>query len=148
MKATNQRKGKGAEFLVFSELLRGDADLYLPAVDTGIDAVVRKKDGTYLEIQVKSTEADEQAGCFNAYDLDCYDEERYFIVCVDLSRQPPETWILPCGVFKEYATKPWESKKGWKSYRLDVNARDTQHGNKPRREILQEYRNAWGLLTG
>ena len=148
MKATNQRKGKGAEFLVFSELLRSDADLYLPIVDTGIDAVLRKTDGKYLEIQIKSTEEDEQAGCFNADDLDYYDEERYFIVCVDLSRKPPETWILPCGVFKEYATKPWESKRGWKSYRLDVNARDTQHGNEVRRNLLQKYLGAWELLTG
>ena len=148
MKATNQRKGKGAEFLVFSKLLRSDADLYLPIVDTGIDAVLRKADGKYLEIQIKSTEEDEQAGCFNADDLDYYDEERYFIVCVDLSRKSPETWILPCGVFKEYATKPWESKKGWKSYRLDVNARDTQHGNKLRRNLLQKYLGAWELLTG
>ena len=147
MSTEDLRKGKSAEFYVFSELLRGDADLYRPSVDIGIDAVVRKKDGTYLEIQVKSTEAEDQAGCFNADDLDCYDEERYFIVCVDLSRQPPETWILPSGVFKDYATKPWESKEGWKRYTLGIDSRDTKHGNELRRNILQEYREAWKFLT-
>ncbi len=62
---TSQQKGKQAEFLVFGELIRRGADLYLPIVDIGIDAIIKKKDGTYLQIQVKSTEADEQAGCFN-----------------------------------------------------------------------------------
>ncbi len=148
MSIEDLRKGKSAEFFVFSKLMRKGVDLYLPVIDIGVDAILRKGDGKYLEIQIKSTEEDEQAGCFNADDLDYYDEERYFIVCVDLSRKPPETWILPCGVFKEYATKPWESKKGWKSYRLDVNARDTQHGNEVRRNLLKEYLGAWELLTG
>ncbi len=148
MEKTSQQKGKLAEFLVFGKLIERGADLYLPVVDTGIDAIVRRKDGIYLEIQVKSTEAEEQAGWFNAYDLDYYDEKRFFIVCVDLSKQPPETWVLPPKVFKEYATKPWESKKGWKRYTLGIDSRDTKHGNKLRRDILQEYREAWGLLTG
>ena len=100
MKATNQRKGKGAEFLVFSKLLRRDADLYLPAVDTGIDAIIKKKDGTYLEIQVKSTEEDEQAGYFNVYDLDNHPEDKFFIICVDFNEKKskvkgrPNIWII------------------------------------------------------
>ncbi len=67
---TTQQKGERAEFLVLGELIRRGADLYLPTVDTGIDAILRLKNGTCLEIQVKSTEAREQAGWFNVYDLD------------------------------------------------------------------------------
>ena len=55
MAITSQQKGKLAEFLVFGKLIEEGADLYLPVIDTGIDAVVRQKDGTYKEIQVKST---------------------------------------------------------------------------------------------
>ena len=145
MEITTQQKGKRAEFLVFGELVRRGADLYLPIIDMGIDAVIRQKDGNYLEIQVKSTKAPGMAGWFNAYDLDYYAEKRFFIVCVDLSKQPPETWILPSAVFKKHATV-WESKKGWKRYTLGIDSRDTKHGNKLRRDILQEYREAWELL--
>lgn len=65
MKATTQQKGKRAEFLVFGELVKRGADIYLPVIDVGIDAISRLKTGTYLEIQVKSTEAENMAGYFN-----------------------------------------------------------------------------------
>jgi hypothetical protein len=142
---TSQQKGKQAEFLVFGELIKRGVDLYLPSVDTGIDAVVRKKDGRYLEIQVKATETPIMAGCFNVYDLDA--RESFFIVGVDLSRHPPETWILPSLVFIKHATV-WKSKQGYKRHTLILDYKDRKHGNKLRRDILQKYREAWDLLTG
>lgn len=148
MEITSQQKGKRAEFLVFGELIKRGADLYLPVVDIGIDAILRRGDGTYLEIQVKSTQATEQAGWFIVYDLDLYEEERFFIVCVDMSRQTPEIWILPSKIFKEYSYKPWKSKKGWVEYTLSINSRSRKHGNEPRRNILKEYYEAWHLLLG
>jgi len=48
MELTNSQKGKLAEFLVFRKLVEEGADLYLPAIDTGIDAVIKKKDGIYI----------------------------------------------------------------------------------------------------
>jgi hypothetical protein len=147
MDNTSQQKGKRAEFLVFGELLRRRVDLYLPVIDTGIDAIVRRKDGTYLEIQVKSTETPIMAGCFNVYDLDCYARKNFFIVGVDLSKQPPETWIFLSLVFVKYATV-WKSKKGFKRYTLILDYKDRKHGNKLRRDILKRYREAWELLTG
>jgi hypothetical protein len=144
---TSQQKGKQAEFLVFGELIKRGADLYLPVIDTGIDALIRKKDGTYLQIQVKATETPIMAGCFNVYDLDYYARKNFFIVGLDLSKQPPETWILPSLVFEKYATV-WKSKQGFKRYTLILDYKDRKHGNKLRRDILKKYREAWGLLTG
>ncbi|MFH1015373.1 MAG: hypothetical protein V1771_00035 [Chloroflexota bacterium] len=46
-------KGKSVELWVSSELIRRGADIYLPVIDIGIDAIIRKKDGEYLEIQIK-----------------------------------------------------------------------------------------------
>ena len=56
MTITTQHTGKRAEFLVFSELIKRNADIYIPIIDVGVDALVRQRDGTHLELQVKSTE--------------------------------------------------------------------------------------------
>ena len=146
MDETSQQKGKRAEFLAFGELVKRGADIYLPVIDTGIDAIIRKQDGTYLQIQVKSTKAPGMAGWFNVYDLDQYKGKRLFIICVDLSKEPPETWILPSEVFQKHAVV-WDTKKGWKRYTLGMDSRDTKHGNKPRQELLKKYCGAWELLT-
>ena len=53
MESTSRHTGKRAEFLVFGELIRRNADVYLPIIDIGIDAIVRQLDGTHLDIQVK-----------------------------------------------------------------------------------------------
>ena len=147
MKAiTTQQTGKLAEFLVFGELVRNGADLYLPVIDTGIDAIVRQKDGTYKEIQVKSTE---KGWSFHVWFSDKCEEERlksFFIVCVDMSKQPPETWIFPSKTFKEYATKV-KRLEGYTQYRLDLSAKDTKHGNETRSILLKDYKGAWHRLT-
>jgi len=147
MERTSQQKGKQAEFLVFGELIRRRADLYLPVIDTGIDAIIPKKDGTYLQIQVKSTEASEQAGWFNIWDLELYKGKNLFIVCVEMSKEPPEIWVLPSEVFMEYANVS-KSKEGWNKYTLGIDSKDTKHRNELRRNLLKEYREAWELLTG
>jgi len=141
----SQQKGKLAEFLVFGELIKEGADLYLPVIDTGIDAVVRRKDGTYLEIQVKSTEEDEQAGYFNVYDLDKHPEDKFFIICVDFNKEKskvkgkPNIWILSAKDFKEYMTS---------GCRLPIYEHSRKHNNEIRCELLKNHFYAWELLTG
>jgi len=147
MQITTDQKGKGAELIVFGKLIRRGVDLYIPIVDIGIDAIIKKKDGTYLQIQVKSTEADEQAGWFNVWDLERYEGKGLFIVCVDMSKEPPEIWILPSEVFMDYANVS-KSKEGWYKYTLGIDSKDTKHGNELRRNLLKEYLGAWELLTG
>jgi hypothetical protein len=83
MEISTQQKGKQAEFFVFGELMRRGFDLYLPVIDTGIDALIRLPDGMCQEIQVKSTQAEDQAGYFNVDDLE--PRASLFIVCVDMS---------------------------------------------------------------
>lgn len=155
MEITTQQKGKRAEFLVFGELIRRGADLYLPVVDIGVDTILRhkRKDGTYryLEIQVKSTKAKEQAGYFNVYDLQPSDN--LLIVCVNMSeekikqRGKPEIWILPSTEFEKYAT----GKEKRKHCRLPLPDRPRGE-NRTREQILEQYRaneheEAWKLLT-
>ena len=144
MERTSQ-KGKKAEFLVFAELIGRGADLYLPVIDTGIDAIILKKDGTHLKIQMKATQADDQAGYFNVGDIDKRPEDKFFIICVDMNEKKvdvggrPNIWILSARKFKEFMTS---------GNRLPIYDRSQKHDNKRRCELLQDNFEAWGVLTG
>jgi hypothetical protein len=145
MQITTEQKGKGAELIVFGELIRRGSDLYIPIVDKGTDAILRKEGGTYLEIQVKSTEEDEQAGYFNVYDLDKHPEENFYIICVDMNKKnskekgKPNIWILSAKDFKEYMVS---------GCRLPIYERSHKHNNEVRCELLKNRFYAWKLLTG
>ena len=138
-----QEKGKGAELLVFSELIKRGADLFIPVIDKGIDAVIRKSNGTYLEIQIKSTQEDDQSGYFNVYDIENHNEETFYIICVDMNEKKivegkPNIWVLSAKDFKEYMVS---------GYRLPIYECSRKHGNKLRQDMLEKYRDAWELLT-
>ncbi len=144
MQITTDQKGKGAELMVFGELIRKGVDLYIPIVDIGIDAIIKKKDGTYLQIQVKSTKAHEQAGYFNVYDINEHREEKFFIICVDMNEDnliekgKPNIWVLPATDFKKYMVS---------GCRLPIY--ETRRGDKePRYKLLQDCFYAWESLTG
>jgi len=146
MERTSQQKGKRAEFLVFVELIKRGADVYLPIMDTGIDAIVRREDGTHLDIQVKSTE--------KGWSLDAWVpdnpqlRQRRFIVWVDMSKseENPEIWVFPGEIFNDYSMKIGAEQNG--TYRrLDLSA--TRKGDdQPRCALLKKYCSAWHLLTG
>ncbi len=146
MEPTTQHTGKRAEFLVFGKLVRRGADLYLPVIDTGIDAIVRQKDGTYIEMQVKSTEKGWSLAAWVPDNLQLL--QRRFIVWVDMSKskENPEIWVFPGEVFKDYSIKIG-AEHDFAHRRLNLNA--TRKGDdQPRCVLLKEYRNAWELLTG
>ncbi|MBE9512952.1 MAG: hypothetical protein IMY77_02705 [Chloroflexi bacterium] len=146
MERTSQQKGKFAEFLVFSKLIEEGADLYLPVIDTGIDAVVRQKDGTYKEIQVKSTEKEWSLAAWVPDNLQLL--RRRFIVWVDMSKskENPEIWVFPGEIFKDYSTKIG-AEQNFTHRRLDLGG--TRRGDdQPRCVLLNKYCDAWRLLTG
>jgi len=146
MAITSQQKGKLAEFLVFGKLIKEGVDLYLPVIDTGIDAIVRQKNGTHLDIQVKSTEKGWSLAAWVPDNLQLL--RRRFIVWVDMSksRENPEIWVFPGEIFKDYSIKIG-AEQDFTYRRLDLNA--TRKGdNQPRCVLLKKYRDAWELLTG
>jgi hypothetical protein len=153
MSIEDLQKGKSAEYFVFSELIKRGADVFIPIVDTGIDAIVRQKDGTYLEIQIKATQEDEQSGYFNIRDIDALSKNNHFIVCVDMNEKNsrnlnrPNIWIVSAEDFKKYR----QGAEGKEKYgvRLAMYSRSQKHGNKRRDELLQECfgDKGWKLLT-
>ncbi len=136
-------KGKLGELYVFGKLIENGAMPFVPLVDIrGVDAIVRKKDGTYVEIQVKSTWPPEQAGYINVPDLNV--REGLFIVGLIYTSLPgqieemPEAWIIPSDLFEENTGK---------RRILSLGSEETKH-QLNLREKLAEYREAWHLLTG
>ena len=89
-----------------SELLKRGAAVFLPAADTkGIDFVVRKTDGALLEVQVKTHSTEYMANWFDVDDVDGFDNEKFFIVCVNTWVDTTEFWMFPAKVFIEYGTR-------------------------------------------
>lgn len=141
MAISSQHKGKRGELIVFGELLRRDAELYTPLVDIGVDAVVRGESGTYIELQVKATEAPEQDRYFN-FNWD--PQPGRFFICVSLKDDPPSVWVLPWDVFKDYALKSGDN------WRLSL-PEERRGDSKPREDMLEaycasEHDDAWGPL--
>jgi len=57
--AEHNRLGKQTEYYVVSLMLKEGLEVFLPAADdNGIDAVVKKPDGKYAEIQIKAKAKD------------------------------------------------------------------------------------------
>jgi hypothetical protein len=47
------------EYYVIGQMLKEGLDVYIPLIDDfGIDAVVRKRDGTFVEVQIKARSSD------------------------------------------------------------------------------------------
>jgi hypothetical protein len=135
-------KGKLGELYVFGKLIERGAMPFLPIADIrGVDAIVRKQDGTYVEIQIKATWPPEQVGYFNVRNL--VQRDSLFIVGLIMGIEPPEAWILPSKEFVRHATL---REKGT-VYLLSLGLGETKL-EKSRRKKLAEYREAWHLLTG
>jgi hypothetical protein len=55
--------GRRMEYWIIGKMLKEGLDVYVPLVDDfGIDAIGRKTDGTYIELQIKARSADVAAG--------------------------------------------------------------------------------------
>lgn len=135
-------KGKLGELYVFGKLLELGALPFLPVADIkGIDAMVSRQDGTYVEVQIKSTWIPEQAGYFNVRNLVAKDN--LFIVGVIFGLEKHETWILPSRVFMDNATL----RDNRTVHLLSLGLGETKL-EKTRREKLAEYKEAWHLLVG
>lgn len=55
--------GKRMEYYLIGLMLKEGLDCYVPLVDDdGIDVIIRKKDGTYIEVQIKARSNDVKDG--------------------------------------------------------------------------------------
>ena len=140
-------KGKLGELYVFSKLIEKGAMPFLPIADVkGIDAVVLRKDGTYVDMQIKTSRSEWSAGWWDIWGL--VPRDNLFIVGVMMTKEPPEVWIFPSKVYEQYATKI--TSKGYTFYRLGLDSGERKYGQELQEKLRRDYCGAcaWYLLTG
>ena len=101
--------GKRIEYYIVGLMLKDGLDVYMPLVDDdAIDAVVKKRDGTYVEVQIKARSKKVifgDAALFAALPHE-YRPNYWFIF---YSERMNKTWILSS---KEFIKESNQNKKG------------------------------------
>jgi hypothetical protein len=102
--------GKRMEYWIIGKMLRENLDVYVPLVDDfGIDAVIRKKDGEFIEVQIKARSdgvAPGDAALFAAITHPEFRKNYYFIF---YSERLDTMWILSS---EEFIKEAVQNKNG------------------------------------
>ena len=135
--AENAGFGKRIEFWIIAEMIRHGLDVYVPLVDDkGIDAVVRKHNGGYVEVQVKARSENAKPGTEALFTVRSHElRENYWFVFY--SEPLNIKWIMTS---KEFLSESRQTSSGkWKGLRwIDLNAkRKAKHFQ---RYIATDYR--------
>jgi len=101
--------GKRIEYYIVGLMLKEGLDVYMPLVDDdAIDAVIKKSDGSFVEVQIKARSKDVifgDAALFPALKHE-YRKNYWFIF---YSERMDEMWILSS---KEFIKESCQNKKG------------------------------------
>ncbi len=101
--------GKRIEYWIIGRMLKEGLDVFIPMVDdNAIDAVVKKPDGSFVEIQIKARSADiveGDAGLFAA--IEHSHRNNYWFIFY--SERLDTTWILSS---REFLDEAVENKTG------------------------------------
>ncbi len=101
--------GKRIEFWIIGQMLKQGLDVYIPLVDdNGIDAIVRRPDGTFTEVQIKARSLDVIPGDGALFSAIVHaPRENYWFVFY--SERMESIWIMTSEEFIEHAN---ENKNG------------------------------------
>lgn len=118
--------GKRIEFYVVGLMLKEGLDVYLPLVDDdAIDAVVKRPDGTFLEVQIKARSKDVKFG--DAALFGVYHERRKGYWFVFYSERMDTLWIMSSKEFlKESFLMKGGNSKGRRNLHLNGKSTKTQ----------------------
>lgn len=123
--------GKRMEYNIVGKMLMEGLDVYLPLVDDhGVDCVIKKQDGTFIEVQIKARSnevADGDAALFAAITHNPT-SNFYFVF---YSERLDMMWILSSEEFiKEAVTNKSGKNAGKHSIWFNGNRKDPKNGKK------------------
>jgi hypothetical protein len=102
--------GKRMEFWIIGEMLRRNFDVYIPLVDDrGVDAIVRRSDGSFVELQIKARSNDVIIGDAALFAAISHEEERKNYFFIFYSARLDKIWVLSS---KEFITEAVQNKSG------------------------------------
>jgi len=117
--------GKRMEYYVISKMLEQGLDVYIPLIDDfAIDAVVRKKDGSFIEIQIKARSKDVKFGDAALFAAITHEpRENYYFVFY--SHRLDKMWILSS---EEFIKEAVQNKTGINSGKRSIwfNGKNTK----------------------
>lgn len=124
--------GKRMEYYVLGLMLKEGIDLYVPLVDDfGIDAVIRKSDGTFIEVQIKARSEDVVFGDAALFAAITHEiRPNYFFLFY--SARLKKTWILSSEEFcKESVLNKSGKNKGKRSIWFNGKSKvsNTEHAH-------------------
>jgi hypothetical protein len=101
--------GKRIEYWVIGQMLKEGLDVYVPLVDDfGVDAIIRKDDGTIFEVQIKARSNDVIMGDAALFGALTHDERKnYFFVFY--SERMDTIWIISS---KDFINESVQNKTG------------------------------------
>lgn len=91
--------GKRIEYMLIGKMLMEGLDVYVPLVDDhGVDCVIKKEDGTYIEVQIKARSAEVNDGDAALFSAIVHEpQENYYFVFY--SERMNMMWILSSAEF-------------------------------------------------
>jgi len=108
--------GKRMEYFVISKMLEQGLDVYIPLIDDfAIDAVVRKRNGSFIELQIKARSKDVKFGDAALFAAISHEpRENYYFVFY--SHRLDKMWIMSSADFiKESVQNKTGKNKGKRS---------------------------------
>jgi len=120
------------EYWIIGRMLRENLDVYVPLVDDfGVDAVVRKTDGTFLEIQIKARSNSVLLGDGALFAAIVHPEIRKNYFFVLYSERMDAMWILSSQELIDEAAQNKSGKNaGKRSIWLNGTKRDPASGQR------------------
>lgn len=124
--------GKRIEYWILGNMLKEGLDVYVPLVDDfGIDAIIRRDDGTIFEIQIKARSQDIIMGDAALFAALNHEEERKNYFFVFYSERMDMTWIMSSKDFiKEAAQNKNGKNKGKRSIWFNGTKTDKETNKK------------------
>jgi len=140
---TATRFGKQMEYYIISKMLEEGLDVYIPVVDDmAIDAVVRRKDGSFVEVQIKARSEEVKLGNATLFAAITH-EPRNNYYFVFYSHRLKKMWILSSEEFiKEAAQGKTGEHKG--TYTICFNGKSAKNKTE---HALSRYDNYLRDLT-
>ena len=109
--------GRRMEYWLIGQMLREGLDVYVPLVDDfGIDAVIRKKDNSFIEVQIKARSKGVKEGDAALFAAIAHPNARKNYFFVFYSQRLDATWILSSD---EFIAKSAQNKK--QKRRITIN---------------------------
>ncbi len=130
--------GRRMEYWLIGQMLREGLDVYVPLVDDfGIDAVVRKQDNQFVEVQIKARSRTVVQGDAALFAAIVHPEVRNNYYFVFYSERLDATWIMSS---EQFIAEAIQNKTGKNAGKRSIWFNGTKNGVEYPKARYEQYR--------